>query len=137
MAMRTRGVFTSCAMSEGQNAFQSLHVVTKCRSEPTVRAIIYLRDLRVAPACHDYCEVRGYRILGVVYDPDGDRFEALWAEVRERGEAEVIIVHNYRDLPSDRTPRIEEARLSPAELPPVPPSEPHTTPRRRRPRRTH
>lgn len=74
--------------------------------DPRPRAAIYVRRLDDVDACHSHCEARGYRTVGLVYDPAGERYHDL-AEAALRGEMEVIVIRRMSDLPADRMPRTE------------------------------
>lgn len=87
-----------------------------------LRAIIYLRSWEHGPECQAYCEAQGYR-ASIVYDLDGTRYAGVFDAVVQ-GQAEVIVVWSFADLPSGRVPRVEPVELM---QPPEPP-------RNRRPR---
>ena len=99
--------------------------------QPAERAISYMRELRDDCQCREYAAVKGYRVIGVVLDPDGSRIQALQDGVIA-GEAEVILTCSRRLLPADRLPRIESVTQ---ELPPFPAEETLRLPRFRRTRR--
>lgn len=94
---------------------------------PALRAVIYLRrsdDHGCLRRCESHCARHGYRVVGVVVDPDASR----WAEVvlaAFAGEFE-ILVYCPEDLVPGRVPRMEAAE---------PPDDPPITVRHRRPRR--
>lgn len=91
-----------------------------------LRAIIYLRGWQHGPDCHEYCEARGYRVIGVVYDPDGSKYDTTFDAI-VTGQAEVIVVYDFDDLPANRVPRVEPVSL-------LQPSPTEVEPRKRRPR---
>lgn len=76
-----------------------------------LRAFIYLRNLTNGAACIEYCQIRGYRVLGIVYDPDGIKYGELFDAIG-RGDAEVIVVYDFDDLPANRLPRVEPVNLA-------------------------
>lgn len=100
--------------------------------QPMLRAIIYLRELRRDCRCFEYCAAKGYRVVGVIVDPDGSRYQ----EAREMlgGQAEIIVMCSRADIPPDAIPRLESITQ---DLPPVPGEETlriRPIRRRRRPR---
>lgn len=105
--------------AHGTASGEPLHVATS-------RAIIYLRTWKYGPECHEYCEAKGYRVVGVVYDPDGSRYDATFDAI-VTGQAEVIVAWDYGDLPADRVPRVEPVSL-------LQPPQTGAGPRSRRPR---
>lgn len=93
---------------------------------PRLRAIAYVRDMTHLEVCQQYCERHGHRLVGVVPDQDGHRWQELLDEVIA-GAAEVIVVRRRVDVPTNAVPRVEVAADAAARA--------ETTPRRRRPRR--
>jgi hypothetical protein len=74
------------------------------------RAVIYLPPdvdrAKWLPRCLVHCNRRDYHVIGIVQSPAG------WQSVHEMmagGEADVVVVGRFGQLPPDRMPRIEEA----------------------------
>ena len=99
-------------------------------SDPMPRAIIYLRELRPDCRCPEYAAERGYRLSGVVVDPDGTRYPQL-LDGAIAGQTEVILTCAMSDLPQDRIPRVEVCQSRPVPADDAGATRPH----RRRPRR--
>ena len=78
--------------------------------DPVLRAIIYLRnvdDHRCLYRCQAHCDRHGYRVVGIVVDPTGER----WADVAIAGFAGEyeVLVFCPQDLIPGRVPRMEPA----------------------------
>lgn len=113
---------------DDSGAVRALHAVM-------LRAFIYLRELANGAACIEYCQVKGYRVLGIVYDPEGVKYDGVFDAVT-RGDGEVIVVWDFGDLPANRVPRVEPVNIArpTRHVALADPVRPSATPRRRRPR---
>lgn len=94
----------------------------------SLRAAIYLpaavEVARWLPICLVHCERNAYTVASIIW-PSLSGWDAV-IELLAARDVDVVVVASYEHLPSDRTPRIEEA----TDFGPGPPSQ-------RRPRRHH
>lgn len=85
--------------------------------DAALRAVIYVADgihndeaWQWVKLCAAHCAHRGYRVIAVVIADIGGRWSDA-VTMLGAGEAEVLVVGEYRQIPADRVPRVEIADI--------------------------